>query len=378
MDKKLTDKTEKVYAWLIPENMSCPMIPLGTKGRIFGYNRKACDIALKNICADEEQAEIGWDGKNVYITNLSKNGLTFLNGEVVENVCEPVYHEECISLGGEGFRLYRCDKVSRPILKFKVSFICDDELIAEREYFRGEELDIPSMPVLREDDDTLRKFVNWVDQDGEVLTPGCICSKSASYSAVYIPEDAATATTVCGKNKIVLLNSDSYRMFVVSERDLKFGGSKTCDFCFTALSGVCVELAHGTGAITAYRNDTVRVNGTSLSAGASVVLRNRDTLEIAGRTYTVISQVKAAQPVLLNKSSGAKAVLEDLTEGKTITIGRRHQEILSSVFFVGGDHAFISMKDGKYYLRDNNSKNGTSIKKHGSDKVVPLLSLIHI
>ena len=46
--------------------------------------------------------------------------------------------------------------------------------------------------------------------------------------------------------------------------------------------------------------------------------------------------------------------------------------MFSKILFLGRDHAFISKKNGKYYVSDNDSKNGTFLIKAGSDSEIQL------
>ena len=374
----MKNNTERIYAWLIPDNEMYPMIPLGSKSKVFGYNRKKCDVGLESICADGTQAELGWDGENVYIASLSSNGLTRLNDEIAGESKEPVYHDDYVTMGAERFRLYRCDRLCRPILKYTVCFNCDGELISKREYMKGESLSFPEMPLLREEDSGIKIFVKWTGSDGETVMRGGECTKSESYSAIYRDLDPHKdmAATISGKEEIYLTNISTYSISKVPVNGLKIGGSKICDFCFTSLSGICAEVEWGSGKLTVQANNIVKVNGKSVPDGEAAIIYDKDSIEIADRKYFVIGHKKAErppekQPILL-RDNGDKIILSGLTEGNTVALGRDHQDMFSNIWFVGRTHAFIRNEEGKYYIRDNNSKNGSSVKKAGSTEEIQL------
>lgn len=374
----MKNDTEKIHAWLIPDNALYPMIPLGSKSKVFGYNRRKCDIALDSICADGRQAELDWDGENVYIASLSTNGLTRLNDEIIGESKEPVYHNEYVTMGVERFRLYRCDSLRRPILKYSVCFNCDGEAISKQEYMKGEGLTLPEMPLMREEDSGIKTFVKWIGSDGETVTQGSKCVKSESYSAIYRDLDPHKdmAATISGKEEIYLTNVSTYSISRVPVNGLKIGGSKTCDFCFTSLIGICAEVEWGNGKLTVQADNIIKVNGKAVPAGESVIIYDKDSLEIADRKYFVIGHKKAErppekQPILL-RDNGDKIVLSGLNEGNAVALGRDHQDMFSNIWFVGRTHAFIRKKEGKYYITDNNSKNGSSVKKAGSTEEIQL------
>ena len=108
------EHTEVVNAWLVPGDISQPIIPLGTKSRMLGYDATVSDVILKNICSARRQAELSWDGENVRITDLGGNGLTILNGEPVSNDGENVYQNDILNLAGEEFAVVRRDSRRRP------------------------------------------------------------------------------------------------------------------------------------------------------------------------------------------------------------------------------------------------------------------------
>lgn len=368
------EHTEVVNAWLVPGDISQPMIPLGTKSRMLGYDATVSDVILKNICSARRQAELSWDGENVRITDLGGNGLTILNGDPVSNDGENVYQNDILNLAGEEFAVVRRDSRRRPELKFTISFLCEGEELASAEYKRGEEILFPAMPVYREERAGVRVFEGWVDSAGVSVAKGLLCDAGGSYSAVYRDWDATSdSSTMSGKDEVFLCNCETYFTMKVPSGNFRFGGSRKYDCLIPGTDGLVAELCKSTGEFKAYRSGVASVNGKMLNAGESTIVYEMDKIGVAGRNYNVIGHKKAAPepekvPVLYG-ANGSKIQLDGLTEGKTVSLGRDYQKILSNIFVIGHEHAQIRKRDGKFYIRDADSKNGTFVIKAGSEEV---------
>lgn len=368
------EHTEVINAWLVPRDISQPMIPIGTTSRILGYDITVSDVILKNICSARRQAELSWDGENVCISDLGGNGLTILNGEPVLHDAVSVYQDDTLSLAGEDFAVVRRDGLRRPELKFNISFLCEGEELASAEYKKGEEVRFPIMPAYREEKDGIRVFAGWVDSAGASVPKGLLCNAGDSYTAVYRDWDSARdSSTMSGKDELFLCNCETYFTMKVPSGNFRFGGSRQFDSFIPGAEGLIAELFWKSGEFKAHRKGVVSVNGKLLDAGESAVVHEMDKLGVAGRYYSVIGRKKAAPepekvPVLYG-ANGSKIVLEGLTEGKTVSLGRGFQKILSHILVIGHEHAQISKRDGRFYIRDANSKNGTFVTKAGSDEV---------
>lgn len=373
MDAK-REHTEVVNAWLVPCDISQPMIPIGTKSRILGYDATVSDVILKNICSARRQTELSWDGENVRISDLGGNGLTILNGEPVSHAAVNVYQDDTLSLAGEEFAVVRRDSLRRPELKFNISFLCEGEELATAEYKKGEELRFPNMPAYREENEGVRVFEGWADSAGGSVTKGLICDASDSYTAVYRDwDESSDSTTMSGKDEIFLCNCETYFTMKVPSGNFKFGGSRKYDCLIPGTDGLIAELCWNSGEFRAYRSGVASVNGKTLDAGESTVVYEMDKVGVAGRYYNVIGHKKTAAvpekvPVLYGVN-GSKIQLDGLTEGKTVSLGRDYQKILSNIFVIGHEHAKINKRDGRFYIRDANSKNGTFVTKAGSNEV---------
>ena len=367
------DHTEVVNAWLVPSDISQPMIPLGTKSRILGYDATVSDVILKNICSARRQAELSWDGENVRISDLGGNGLTILNGEPVSHAAVSVYQDDTLSLAGEEFAVARRDSLRRPELRFTISFLCEGEELASAEYKKGEEVRFPDMPAFREENEGVRVFEGWTDSAGGSVTKGLICDARDSYTAVYRDwDETSDSTTMSGKDEIFLCNCETYFTMKVPSGNFKFGGSRKYDCLIPGANGLIAELCWNSGEFRVYRSGVASVNGKLLDAGDSTVVYEMDKVGVAGRYYNVIGHKKTAvQPEkvpVLYGVNGSKIRLDGLTEGKTVALGRDYQKILSNIFVIGHEHAKINKRDGRFYISDANSKNGTFVIKAGSEE----------
>lgn len=372
MDAK-RDHTEVINAWLVPSDSSQPLIPLGTKSRVLGYDATVSDVVLKNICSARRQTELSWDGENVCISDFGGNGLTILNGEPVLHTAVNVYQDDTLSLAGEEFSVVRKDGLRRPELKFNISFLCEGEELGSAEHKKGEEVRFPDMPAFREENEGVRVFEGWTDSAGGSVTKGLICDARDSYTAVYRDwDETSDSTTMSGKDEIFLCNCETYFTMKVPSGNFKFGGSRKYDCLIPGANGLIAELCWNSGEFRVYRSGVASVNGKLLDAGDSTVVYEMDKVGVAGRYYNVIGHKKTAvQPEkvpVLYGVNGSKIRLDGLTEGKTVALGRDYQKILSNIFVIGHEHAKINKRDGRFYISDANSKNGTFVIKAGSEE----------
>ena len=357
-----------VHAWLVPENAAAPMIPIGNESRVLGYAANCEILRLKNFCAAAEQAEIGWDGENAFVRDLSGNSLTRLNCAEVSDSCEPLYHNDVLSLADERFEVIRADGICRPKADIELKFLSEGELVETRTFKSGEAIVFPAMPQYRENSNGIMEFEGWTDESGKAAEVHDVCTKAQSYSAVYRD---FKGTIRIDESEVYLTNCETYSILHVPEEGFKFGGY-CCNSYFKGFDGVGAEIKQASCELTAYKDDLITVNGAALNAGSTVTLFENDKIAVQDRQYIVIGHKKSQKAPILRNSNGEETVLNELSEGKSVILGRDHQKMFNKVLFIGHDHAIIREENGKYYIKDNNSKNGTFVRKANSDSEIQL------
>jgi len=364
MDTSKADRVEKIVAWLIPEAEEQALVAIDGRGKSFGFNTKENDIALKNTCAAERQAEISWDGENLCLRDLSGNGFTMLNGKAIEGQPEPVYHDETVTVAFEGFKVFRCDGRKRPEETYIARFSCDGELIEEQKCKKNAKPVFPDMPEFREEPDRVMRFSTWVCMDAQGTS---VMRYEAQYvEYVEYAVDPRTKTTVSGKGKLLLMN-ENYRVLMFPKTCLRIGGSKLCAIYFPGEKGIAAELDADTCELHAYAEGFAKVNGEPVKAGTRAAVNLKDRLTLGSRSYIVAGTPKTTVPVLTMKDGKVRVRLDGLKDGGSIMIGRNCQpEELGHMWFISGEHASIRYENGKFFIKDNMSKNGTSVIKAGS------------
>lgn len=368
MDTSKADRVEKIYAWLIPEAEDQALVAIDSKGKSFGFHAKENDVALKNTCAAEKQARINWDGENLCLRDLGGNGFTLLNGKAVGEQPAPVYHDETISVAFERFRVFRRDGLKRPEENYIARFSCDGELIEEQTCKKSAAPVFPNMPEFREEPDGVIYFSEWVCMDQQGAS---VVRYEARYEARFICEDPEKKrNTVSGKGKLLLTNNRNFNVLTVPKTGLRIGGSKICEFYFPGEKALAAELDADTCELHAYVEGFAEVNGEPVRAGSAVTVNKADRLTLGSRSYTVAGTPKDGQkktvPVLMQNGK-VRVRLDELKDGGSIMIGRECQrEELGHMAFIGREHASIRCENGKYFIKDNMSKNGTSVIKAGS------------
>lgn len=364
--------TEKVNAWIIPEKADEPWMPLGSRPRTFGYQPKMCDIRLTRFSAGAVQAQLIWTGEDLLLCSLADNNETRLNGETVGAKAVPVYHREILDVCGKGFSVYRSDKKCRPDVKFKITFMCEGENIGEELLKKGEKAHFPRVPFLREESSGLREFVRWENASHEAVSENNTYSAETTLYAIY-KNYIYDAVTFSSRDKMYLMNLATGNVMEVDGGGFLFGSGKLINCSLSTKPGQCAVIEHGRWRLTCQRSGELKLNGNMLAAGDSHVLYEADRIEFCGNVYSVIGNKKAPvkYPSLVSVD-GKGEVLTGLSEGKVIFIGRDYQTMLASNMFIGHRHASIRMEQGRYYVRDQGSKNGSSLVRQNSCEEIAL------
>lgn len=376
MSEKKND-AEKVFAWIIPGGENQPFIPCGASGLTFGSNAKRNDVPLKRICAEPEQAELLWDRDSLYLRDLGCNGFTALNGAALYgDKKEELFHGDTLELAGESFRVYRCDKMPRPKPAFTVSFVCDGETVYTCECREGEEIKFPYMPFERLEGDEKKCFDCWTDQTGNRIsdTSNLVCTGESQYSAEYTDFDPQGTCTAKGT---FITDKTTYLATRIPKTGFRFGGSKQHECYLAGEIGICAEITEVDKGLVleVLKENCVRLNGKYAKPAERFTLASSDIVEIGGRKYSAVNGNSKSVPekqAFLRLDNGVEEELVGLTEGKSVFIGKLYQKSLSSIYFISRSHAVIRKKNGQYFIRDNNSRNGTLLKVAATGKELRL------